>query len=74
MRGYSQHIIEANASAEESVGTKLGKVCIEQKIPASLVAQSLEVSRQTVYDWFTGKTKPIRAQAEKIEAFIAQIM
>ena len=58
MRGYSQMVIEANHKAKETIGTLLGKLCITLKYPASQVAKDLNVSRQTVYDWFSGKARP----------------
>ena len=58
MRGYSQSIIEANKKAKETTGTLFGRMCIARKYPASQVAKELNVSRQTVYDWFSGKTIP----------------
>ena len=58
MRGYSQSIIEANKKAKETTGTLFGRMCIARKYPASQVAKELQVSRQTVYDWFSGRTIP----------------
>lgn len=58
MRGYSQSIIETNKKAKETTGTLFGRMCIARKYPASQVAKELNVSRQTVYDWFSGKTIP----------------
>jgi DNA-binding XRE family transcriptional regulator len=73
MRGYSQIIIEANQRAKETVGTLLGKLCISLKYPASQVAKDLNVSRQTVYDWFSGKTKPSKRTESKVSALINKI-
>ena len=73
MRGYSQVIIEANQKAKETVGTLLGKLCISLKYPASQVAKDLSVSRQTVYDWFSGKAKPSRKLDQKIKELIVNL-
>ncbi len=73
MRGYSQVIIEANQRAKETVGTLLGKLCISLKYPASQVAKDLNVSRQTVYDWFSGKTRPSKRTELKVSALINKI-
>jgi len=70
MRGYSQIIIESNQKAKETAGTLLGKLCIALKYPASQVAKELNVSRQTVYDWFSGKTKPSR----RLEVLIGDLI
>ena len=58
MRGYSQSVIEYNKKAKETPGTLLGQLCIALKYPVGQVAKDLNVSRQTVYDWFSGKTIP----------------
>ena len=73
MRGYSQMIIETNQQAKETIGTVLGKLCIALKVPASQVAKELHVSRQTVYDWFSGKTKPSKRTESTIVALINKI-
>ena len=73
MRGYSQVIVEANQRAKETVGTLLGKLCISLKYPASQVAKELNVSRQTVYDWFSGKARPSRRAEPKVIALMARM-
>ena len=73
MRGYSQNIIEANHKAADTTGTLLGKLCIALKYPASQVAKELHVSRQTVYDWFSGKAKPSRKLDQKIKELIVNL-
>lgn len=73
MRGYSQHIIEENAAAEETVGVLLGRLCIKKRIPATDVARALGVSRQTVYDWFTGKSRPTVTKTAQIQKFMEQM-
>ncbi len=70
MQGYSQLMIENNTKASETSGTLLGKLCIALKYPASQVAKDLNVSRQTVYDWFSGKAKPSKHLEPKILEFI----
>jgi len=70
MRGYSQTIIENNKKAKESTGTLLGQLCIALKYPVSQVAKELNVSRQTVYDWFSGITKP----SKHIEARVVELI
>jgi DNA-binding transcriptional regulator YiaG len=73
MRGYSQVVIEANQKAKETTGTLLGKICIALKYPASQVAKELNVSRQTVYDWFSGKARPSRRAEPKVIALMAKM-
>lgn len=73
MRGYSQIIIEANQKASETTGTLLGRLCITLKYPASQVAKELHVSRQTVYDWFSGRTKPSKHLEASVKAFLEKL-
>jgi len=62
--------MEANAAAEPNIAVQLGAICIERKYPVVDVSRALGVSRQTVYDWFSGKSKPTKDKAELIEQFI----
>lgn len=58
-KGYSRNLVAANKCADPfHVGVQLGRICIERDIPIADVAEYLKVSRQTVYMWFLGKTKP----------------
>lgn len=66
MRGYSQIVIEANQSASSGLGVELGALCISIKYPAQLVAKELKISRQTVYDWFSGKTNPSKDKTDLV--------
>lgn len=73
MRGYSQSIIEANQSAKEGLGVLLGTVLIAKKYPVSLAAKELEVSRQTVYDWISGKSIPYKSKTKIIAEMIDRL-
>jgi len=58
-QGYSRKFVAANKCADPfHVGVQLGRICIERDIPITDVAQYLKVSRQTIYLWFLGKSKP----------------
>lgn len=73
MRGYSQIVIEANQSADPGLGVTLGALLIVKKYPVSKVAVELEVSRQTVYDWISGKAKPLRSKTVAITNLIDKL-
>lgn len=73
MRGYSQVIIEANEAAENNPGVELGSLCIRLKFPVTQVAKKLNISRQSVYDWFSGRTKPSRSFYPKINELIEEL-
>lgn len=70
--GYSARVVAANHSHDDSfIGVKLGRVCIAHDIPVSFVASQLEVSRQTVYNWFIGAYEPHARYRQTVESFIA---
>jgi DNA-binding transcriptional regulator YiaG len=72
--GYSLRIVELNRSAdEELLGVALGRVCIRNNMPVSVLAARLGVSRQTVYNWFVGTSKPSSITKSKIEALLATL-
>jgi hypothetical protein len=66
-RGYSRRIIEANAEAtKDSLGVRLGQYCISRDISVSEMAGYFEVSKMTIYKWFTGKSEPRKLHQDKI--------
>ena len=72
--GYSLRIVELNRSAgEELLGVKLGRVCIRNNMPVSVLAARLGVSRQTAYNWFVGVSKPSPSTKIKIEALLTTL-
>tara|TARA_R100000988_G_scaffold103429_1_gene82293 strand:+ start:490 stop:723 length:234 start_codon:yes stop_codon:yes gene_type:complete len=73
MRGYSQIVIEANQSANKTLGVELGAICIELKHPVQKVSESLNISRQTVYDWFSGRAKPTKSKEDVVKKLIAEL-
>jgi transcriptional regulator with XRE-family HTH domain len=69
--GYSIRLIDLNKKADkQSLGVRLGKLCIKNNIPVAEVATSFGVSRQTIYNWFIGATFPQPAFEESINEFI----
>lgn len=72
--GYSLKLIELNkASDKKLLGVYLGAVCIKNDVPVAEVAQKLKVSRQAVYNWFTGVSNPNVQTAIKIEKLIDKL-
>lgn len=71
--GYSARLIEANKQADVNLpGVKLGRICIKHDVPIAKVAMYLGVSRQTVYNWFTGVYSPTPAIARRVSDFCAK--
>jgi hypothetical protein len=70
--GYSiKFVNEVNNADPEKIGVKLGLLCIDRDIPVTTVANYLNVSRMTIYMWFTGRAIPNkRLHLKNIEEFI----
>lgn len=69
--GYSLRLIEKNKEADEQhLGVRLGRVCIAREIPVSEIATKFNVTRQTVYNWFSGVVSPADTLTDDIEAFL----
>ena len=72
LRGYSYKLVQAIRAADPKlVGVRLGLTCIESNIPVSEIAEAFNVSRMTVYSWFTGVSKPHAKKAELIQKFLS---
>jgi transcriptional regulator with XRE-family HTH domain len=73
LRGYSFALHLANQNADSRlIGVRLGKYCIKNSIPVVKVAEQFGVSRMTIYQWFTGESRPRSAKVEQIEKFLAK--
>jgi hypothetical protein len=73
-RGYSPELIESlrYKTARDGLGTVLAKKCIAANLPSTMVADLLDVSRQTLHMWFRGAG--IQPEREpRIKALIAII-
>lgn len=69
--GYSLRLARLNEAAlVSSLGVQLGRTCIEHNVPVVAVAEHLGVSRQTVYNWFIGRSIPMKSTEHKINRFI----
>ena len=69
---YSQKIIDDVAKTPKSLGNQLGRWAIHLDFPVTKIAIALGVSRQTVYNWFTG-TEVFVAYRNRVE-FLTKIM
>jgi DNA-binding XRE family transcriptional regulator len=69
--GYTARLIVLNKQANiSSLGVRLGRICVKHDVPVSTVAGALGVSRQTVYNWFTGGVRPKLAMEPRIRTQI----
>ena len=69
---YSQKVIDAVMAAKKTPGNQLGRWAIHLDFPVTKIAYALGVSRQTVYNWFTG-TEVFVAYRDRVE-FLTHIM
>ena len=63
---YSQKVIDDVMNTPKSLGNQLGRWAIHYDLPAAKLAKALGVSRQTVYNWFTG-TEVFVAYQSRVE-------
>jgi predicted DNA-binding protein YlxM (UPF0122 family) len=71
--GYTTRLLKINSAADQTLlGVKFGRFCIRNDISVTEVANIFGVSRQAVYNWFSGENYPIESTAEKIENFISK--
>lgn len=74
MYGYTLAIVQANKIASQSnLGVKLGRACIAADVPIFQVAKDFNVTRTTVYNWFSGKTRPSMRMEHAIEQYIKEL-
>lgn len=72
--GYSAKLIALNQQADKSkLGVRLGRACIKKDISISTVAGALGVSRQTLYNWFVGKSSPQPTISSLVARYLAHI-
>lgn len=71
---YSVDLIERNKEADSKLlGVRLGRACIKRKVPIARVAKELKVSRQTVYNWFSGVFEPTPAVHRRVLAYYSSL-
>jgi predicted DNA-binding protein YlxM (UPF0122 family) len=71
LRGYSFRLVRANQAADtKKIGVQLGRYCIAKDIPVAEIADKFDVSRMTIYSWFTGVAEPHRSKAEEIAVML----
>ena len=69
--GYSTAIVKLNRQVSaRHLGVQLGRYCIRHSIPVQEVAEHFNVSRQTIYNWFCGTTKPRDKHVTSIKAYL----
>lgn len=74
MSGYTDKFLKQVDSADQTLlGVRLARQCIRHRIPIPVVADTMKVSKPTIYHWFSGKTKPMTSLVERIEKLIGTL-
>ena len=74
MINYSKKTYDAVAAADQGkLGVRLGAACIDAQIPVQVVAGWFGISRQGVYNWFTGKSGVATRHELKAQKIIGTI-
>ena len=64
-RPYSdKFLLGLNHADSNHLGVQLAKVCVKSNLPTMYVAESFNVSRMSIHNWFRGK--PIRKKHQKL--------
>lgn len=72
-RGYSTLFIRKVDEADQGdLVRQYAHACIDRNLPIMEVARRMEVTRATIYNWFTGKASPRAHQQEKIRKTLAR--
>lgn len=73
MSGYSQKVARLNKAADiKNLGVRLGRFCVSNDIPVSIVMEFFNVSKQTVYNWFFGTHAPSLEHKQLISIFLGR--
>lgn len=66
-------IDQVEAADENKIAVRLAKQCIKHRIPVSVIAEKLKVTRPTVYAWFIGKSTPIKSLEGKLVSLLKML-
>jgi hypothetical protein len=73
MSGYSQKVARLNKAADiKNLGVRLGRFCVSNNIPVSVVMEFFDVSKQTVYNWFFVTHVPSSEHQQLISTFLGR--
>lgn len=73
-KGYSKNIVARMNNPEiTGLGVELGRLCLRHNYSVAEVAEVYEVTRQTVYNWFSGKTNPSKHLTNKLQKLVDRL-
>ena len=68
---YSVKTLNSVQAAPRTLGNQLGRWAVHLDFPVSDISIITGASRQTVYNWFTGKSTVINAYRPNVERLLA---
>lgn len=72
-RGYTADLVSAVRSrVDNTPAARFAALCIEKNVSVQKVADLFSVSRQTVYAWFTGASRPRPRHEEMMRRLLVE--
>ena len=71
---YSVKTLNAVKAAPKTLGNQLGRWAVHLDFPVAQIAIITGASRQTVYNWMTGKSTVINGYRPAVERLLAILM
>ena len=71
---YSVKTLKTVKAAPKTLGNQLGRWAVHHDFPVTQVSLITGASRQTIYNWFTGKHTVIGAYRPAVERLLAILM
>jgi hypothetical protein len=71
---YSVKTLNTVKAAPKTLGNQLGRWAVHLDFPVSQVSEITGASRQTVYNWFTGKSTVINGYRPIVERLLQILM
>ena len=70
MHNYSVKVVELNSTANQDLlGVQIGRLCIFHNVSVITVAGYMNVSKATVYKWFSGRSDISKHLRDKAQAY-----
>jgi predicted DNA-binding protein YlxM (UPF0122 family) len=73
-KGYSKEVAARMSNPDtEGLGVELGRLCLLHDYSVTEVAEVYEVTRQTVYNWFSGKSHPSKHLTSRVQKLVDRL-
>jgi hypothetical protein len=71
---YSVKTLNTVKAAPKTLGNQLGRWAVHLDFPVTQISEITGASRQTIYNWFTGKSTVINAYRPTVERLLQILM